>query len=229
MIDWDSIHWVLLDMDGTLLDLHFDNYFWLEYMPQKYAAHHDMPLPQAHASLTSLYQQHSGSLNWYCLDFWTQTLGMDVVAFKHEVDHLIQLRPCVLEFLDAVRAGGRPAVMVTNAHLKSLQLKLDRTRLDRHFDRMISSHSIGLAKEQPGFWQRLQQQLVFDPQRTLLVDDSLAVLDAASDYGIRHLLAVHKPDSQQPAKDVGSYQAINGFHEIMPIGYLCSSHQESDH
>jgi len=224
MIDWDSIHSVLLDMDGTLLDLHFDNYFWLQHMPQKYAAHHDLPLEQAHASLDRLYKANMGCLNWYCLDFWTETLGMDVAAFKREVDHLIQVRPCVIEFLDAVRASGRPAVMVTNAHLKSLQLKMEHTRLDRHLDRMVSSHTIGLAKEEPGFWERLSEVEVFDPRHTLLVDDSLAVLDAARDFGIRHLLAVHKPDSQQPAKDVGDYQAIDGFQQIMPIGYICNSH-----
>ena len=37
MIDWNAINTVLLDMDGTILDLHFDNYFWKEYVPQKYA------------------------------------------------------------------------------------------------------------------------------------------------------------------------------------------------
>ena len=37
VLDWDSIDTVLLDMDGTLLDLHFDNHFWLEFVPHKYA------------------------------------------------------------------------------------------------------------------------------------------------------------------------------------------------
>ena len=27
---WRDIDTVLLDMDGTLLDLHYDNHFWLE-------------------------------------------------------------------------------------------------------------------------------------------------------------------------------------------------------
>lgn len=221
MINWNDIDRVLLDMDGTLLDLHFDNYFWLEYMPIKYAEYHAMPLEHAHRSLTELYDANQGSLNWYCLDFWTETLGMDVVAFKHEVDHLIRVRPCVLEFLDAVRATGRRAVMVTNAHLKSLQLKMDRTRLDHHLDRMVSSHSLGLAKEETGFWERLSEVEEFDPQRTLFVDDSLAVLDTAREFGIQHLLAVTRPDSRKPAKDVGNYQAIDGFNQIMPIGYIC--------
>ena len=40
MIDWDDIDTVLLDMDGTLLDLHFDNFFWMHYMPRRYAEIH---------------------------------------------------------------------------------------------------------------------------------------------------------------------------------------------
>lgn len=222
MIDWNEIHWVLLDMDGTLLDLHFDNYFWLEYMPIKYAERHRMPLEQAHRALRDQYQSHVGSLNWYCLDFWTETLGMDVVAFKHEVDHLIQVRPCVPDFLDAVRAGGRRAVMVTNAHLKSLSLKMDRTGLDRHLDRLLSAHSLGLAKEQPGFWERLREVEAFEPERTLLIDDSLPVLDCAREYGIGQLLAVCRPDSKKPQKVVAGYPAIDSFRSIMPPGFVCT-------
>ena len=32
-LDWTSIDTVLLDMDGTLLDLRFDNWFWQEHVP----------------------------------------------------------------------------------------------------------------------------------------------------------------------------------------------------
>ena len=42
MIDWDSIDTVLLDMDGTLLDLHFDNYFWTEHLPDIYSRKHQL-------------------------------------------------------------------------------------------------------------------------------------------------------------------------------------------
>ena len=39
-LPWSDIDTVLLDMDGTLLDLHFDNHFWLEHLPQRYAELH---------------------------------------------------------------------------------------------------------------------------------------------------------------------------------------------
>ena len=37
-VDWESVDTVLLDMDGTILDLRFDNWFWLELIPRRYAA-----------------------------------------------------------------------------------------------------------------------------------------------------------------------------------------------
>ena len=221
MIDWNHIESVFLDMDGTLLDLHFDNHFWLEHVPMRYAEHHQVPLADAHRRLSALSDDCIGTLNWYCLDYWTATLGMDVAAFKHEIDHLIQVRPCVIDFLDAVRASGRRAVLVTNAHLKSLQLKMDRTGLDRHLDRMVCSHSLHKAKEEPGFWQALAATEPFDPKRTLLVDDSLPVLDAARRFGITELVAVRRPDTRKSPKVVGDYAAIDGFHQIMPTGYVC--------
>ena len=40
--DWENIETVLLDMDGTLLDLHFDNHFWLQHVPVCYAEKHGL-------------------------------------------------------------------------------------------------------------------------------------------------------------------------------------------
>ena len=46
MINWHDIDTVLLDLDGTLLDLHFDNYFWCQHLPLCYARRHGIALPE---------------------------------------------------------------------------------------------------------------------------------------------------------------------------------------
>lgn len=216
MIDWQAIDTVLLDMDGTLLDLHFDTYFWVEHVPQRYAEKHHMPLEQAKSYLMSRYQSLLGTINWYCIDYWTAELGLDIALLKEEVDHLIAVHPHVPDFLDALRQADKRVVLVTNAHMKSLQLKMDRTRLGGHFDRLICSHEFGMAKEEPGFWRDLQREEPFDPQRTLLVDDSLSVLRSAREFGLRWLLAVYQPDSKDARRDVGEFAAIESFADIMP-------------
>ena len=215
MIDWQRIDTVFLDMDGTLLDLHFDNHFWREHMPRRYAEYHGLDEAIARERLHQHYERHVGTLNWYCIDFWSSELALDIVQLKEEVVHLIAVRPDVPAFLNALRESGRRVVMVTNAHPKSLGLKMRETRLDAWFDALISSHQIGLPKEHPDFWQLLQGVEPFDPARTLFVDDSLPVLESARAYGIAHLLAVCNPDSQLPHKDCGGYQAITGFDQVM--------------
>ncbi|MES9955663.1 MAG: GMP/IMP nucleotidase [Sedimenticola sp.] len=216
MIDWNQIDSVFLDMDGTLLDLHFDNHFWLEHVPVRYAEARAIPLDQAKRQLMELYKSIEGTLEWYCVDHWSRKLGLDIALLKEEVDHLIAVHPHVVDFLDAMKQGGKRVVLVTNAHQKSLDLKLNRTQLGGHFDNVICAHDLGLPKEDVGFWDRLQVVEPFSKERTLFVDDSPSVLASARNYGIRWLLAVLRPDTKSPPREAGDFDAIHDFSEILP-------------
>ena len=217
MVEWSAVSTVFLDMDGTLLDLHYDNHFWLEHVPRRYAEHHAVTLEAAREVLQARYRAVEGTMAWYCVDYWSEQLGLDIALLKQEVEHLIAVHPDVVEFLDAVRGSGRRVVLVTNAHGKSLALKLSRTRLGGHLDGMVCAHDLGLPKEQPAFWERLQSREPFMPESTLLVDDSLPVLRSAARHGIAHLLAVRRPDSRQPPRETAEFQALDGFAELLPL------------
>lgn len=216
MFDWRQIDTVLLDMDGTLLDLHFDNHFWLEYVPARYAARHGLPYDQARTQCLARYAEVQGTLDWYSIDHWTEQLGLDIALLKTEVDHLIAVLPHVTDFLDLLARAGKRRVLVTNAHQKSLALKMEKTRLHDRLETLISSHEIGLAKEHPEFWPRLCEREPFDKARTLFVDDSLAVLRAARGYGIANLLAIRFPDRRQPVREVRDFPAVLEFDEVIP-------------
>lgn len=216
MLDWSDIKTVFLDMDGTLLDLHFDNHFWLSHVPQRYAERHGLSGDDAHAELAPRYDRVVGTMNWYCVDYWSRELQLDIARLKEEVSHLIAVHPHVVDFLEILRGARKRVVLVTNAHQKSLALKMERTGLRDHFDAVICAHDIGVPKEHPEFWQKLQALEQFEPGATLLVDDSLPVLRSARSYGIRHLLAVHRPDTRLPDKDVGEFAAIRDFRDILP-------------
>jgi HAD superfamily hydrolase (TIGR01509 family) len=216
-IDWSDIDKVFLDMDGTLLDLHFDNYFWCQYVPEQYAAKEAISLEEAASQLKARYLTAEGSINWYCVDYWTEELGLDIELLKQEVDHLIQIHPHVLEFLEAMQRIGKRRVLVTNAHQKSLAIKLAKTRIGDHLDGVICSHDFGIPKEDGCFWDKLQAVEPFDKGRTLFVDDSVKVLDSAARYGIEWLVAIKQPDSKAEAPlQFEHYYAIDDFREIMP-------------
>lgn len=216
MLAWNQIRTVFLDMDGTLLDLHYDNFFWLQHVPQRYAELKSISLEHAHQDLMQRYNRVAGTMQWYCVDYWTNELGLDIERLKHEVAHLIDVHPQVEPFLTQIRAAGKRVVLLTNAHQKSLSLKMRKTGLENYFDSLISAHSIGIPKENPDFWGKLQALEDYDPQQTLLIDDSLPVLRSAHNYGIAHLLAVYQPDTKQPRKVVEDFAAIESFEQIMP-------------
>lgn len=215
MINWNAIDTVLLDMDGTLLDLHFDNYFWLTHLPDRYAAIHQLDVDVARKRLHQQIRELEGTLNWYCLDYWSEALKVDIPALKAEIRDKIRVRPHVELFLNLLRALGKHCTLITNAHPDSLSLKLDVTGIDRWLDLVISSHELRHPKEAQAFWQALQAKQVFDPARTLFIDDTVKILESARQFGIAHLLCIHQPDSQQP-RTIEGFPAIYHFDEILP-------------
>src|SRR3546814_387853 len=160
-LPWSDIDTVLLDMDGTLLDLHFAHHFWLELLPQRYAELHGISRAMAELELAPLFNEHVGKLTWYCLDYWTRELNLPIRDMKREIAELIALRPNADEFLAALRHTGKRVVLITNAHRDSLSLKLEKIELAPWFDRLISSHDYGYPKEEPQFWHALRQDLEF--------------------------------------------------------------------
>ena len=215
MLNWSNIKTVLLDMDGTLLDLHFDNHFWLEHTPKAYAEKHQMPLQQAKEELQRQNDAVYGQLEWYCLDYWQRELDLPIVELKRQIQHLIQLRPDTIPFLDALKNAGKQVVLVTNAHPDSLSLKVERTQLDSHIDQLISCHKYGVSKESQSLWQQLQEDIHFDPETTLFVDDSERILQSAQTFGIKHLLAVANPDSKKPSKPISGFQNTTDYREFI--------------
>lgn len=213
---WQEIETVLLDMDGTLLDLHFDNHFWLHHVPVCYAEKHDLPHAEAHQQLMERYTDVRGSLNWYCVDFWTRELSLDIEQLKYDTAEKISIRPDVIEFLCWLNENNKRVVLVTNAHPASLNLKMEKTKLDVHFDKIINAHDIGLAKEHEGFWEKMQAYEPYDRQKAMLIDDNLEVLECAHEYGIQYCYGILQPDSQGDIIESDKFIVLNSLKEILP-------------
>ena len=215
MINWNTIESVLLDMDGTLLDLYFDNYFWQEYLPARWGELHGLSAEEAKRELVPRFRSKEGTLSWYCLDYWSRELNIDVLDLKAGVEDLIQMRPLALDFLEALNRRGLRPVLVTNAHRDLISMKLARTGIGRYFGKVISSHQYGVPKEEVKFWSKLHEEVDFLPEKTILIDDNLTVLRAARTFGIAHLLSIARPDSREPLRDTEEFTAIHDFRDVI--------------
>jgi len=212
---WQLITWVLLDMDGTLLDKHFDDYFWETLVPQEYARRQALPLPEARQLVFARYRREEGTLNWTDIDFWSRELELDIPALKEGIRHLIEVHPDTEDFLKFLGEAGKRVALVTNAHTKTLALKMDQTGLLAYFDEVVSSFDLGIPKEEVRFWKILQERLAFNPRSTLLVDDNAEALAAARISGIRHLFFKAKSSSRQEAASHPDFPSIESFYELM--------------
>ncbi len=214
-LNWDQIETVFLDMDGTLMDLAFDNYFWHEYVPLIYSKNKEIDDAQAKRLLLDMYKNQRGNLNWYCTDYWTEQLGLNIKDLKRQIASKVSLFPLAHEFLSWLQANGKRSVLLTNAHMDSVDIKMEETGIRSMFDRIITSHSYGYAKEADEFWPLLAGDESYLLESTLLIDDNVSVLQAAHRHGIKHLLSVRQPDTTLPSQDTKGFSAINGFHDIV--------------
>jgi 5'-nucleotidase len=214
-IDWSTIDTVLLDMDGTLLDRHFDDHFWLEHVPKRWASQNGTSLEYAKEHLYNLFRSQENTLNWTDLDYWSDRLHLDIPLLKQEVEHLIAVHPYVVEFLLFLKQHGKSAWLVTNAHSKTLDLKMKKTRLGPYFNGIISAHKVGLPKEDDRFWRALQDFISYDPERTLLGEDSETNLGTAGRFGIRHLVYISRYSSVIQPRPSATYPSINYFSQLI--------------
>jgi putative hydrolase of the HAD superfamily len=215
-LPWADIDTLLLDMDGTLLDLAFDNFFWLELVPGAYAESRGISLDAARDEVLSRYAPVVGTLPWYCLDHWTGEFGLDLEAMKRAHSDRIRWLPQAEAFLAAARQLGKRLILVTNAHRATLRIKCQQTGVAGWMDAVVSSHDYGVEKEHVGFWECLERELAIRPDRCLLIEDSLAVLETAAAFGIAHMIAISRPDTSQAPRRIERFLSVAGVASLIP-------------
>ena len=214
-LNWNEIDDVLLDMDGTLLDRHFDNFFFEEELPRRYATLNGLQLEESRDTLMAMYRSVEGELDWTNLHYWTQRVGIDVVAMTKELDHMIGFFFGAEEFLQHLRLLGKRVTIVTNAHESGVAIKVAKTGLDQHVNRIVNACEVGYLKMRPEYWPNCPRLLGFDPTRSLYMDDDESCLIAAKRFGVAHLIHSAKSSSQLPPAPLDQFVSVTGFSPLL--------------
>ncbi len=90
----------------------------------------------------------------------------------------------VLDAIRAVRAGGVPVGLLSNATTR-LRRELVDAGLADELDVIVSSADIGVAKPDPAAFQHIAELLGVSVERCAFVDDMIVNVDAAAELGMR--------------------------------------------
>jgi putative hydrolase of the HAD superfamily len=217
-LDWSSVDDVLLDLDGTLLDRDFDNVFFEEELPRRYARLNRMDDTAARDKVFALYRSVEGELAWTDLHYWTRVLGIDVVALTRELAGRIRYLPGAETFLAHLRNLGKRVTVLTNAHADGVAIKCQQTGVDQRVDRIVTAFEVGSLKMRQAYWPACQQLVGFDPARALYIDDDEACLDAARTFGIRYLYHSARSSTTRPPHPSPRYPSLLSLLHLLPAG-----------
>ena len=208
----------VMDMDGTLLDLGFDNYLWNEALPRVYAHKLGMTQSEANQAVKARLDAARGTLSWYCFDHWTREFGIDIAALEHTHRARIRFLPGARYFLAYANRLGSRLVLATNAHPKSLALKAGQTGLAEYFSDLCSSHRYGAPKESPRFWAAFLAEHRLEPSEVLFIDDNPNVLAAADEAGVGRVIAIQRPILGGEVREHPKHLTLQNLGELCGAG-----------
>ncbi|KAE9527815.1 GMP/IMP nucleotidase [Testudinibacter aquarius] len=215
IIDWDNIDTILFDLDGTLIDLHLDAYFWKQLVPQTYADKEGLDAQTCHARIQQLYRDIEHSMQWYDIDHWAKTLDLPIREMQRQHALNTQVRSGVYPLLESLQKLDKQLILLTDSHPFSLQVKMDNCNLSSYFEQLLSSHQFQRPKMHSALWQSVYQHCQLNPDRTLLIDDMEPVLDQAKSNQMAYTLGITTPDSQQPPKQFNNHPSITDFQTLL--------------
>ena len=195
----------LIDLDGVILDTTYDNYFWQKHVPRVYADKHNVSYENAINFTHALFNYKRKTKDWYDIDYWSNMLSIDIKKEKEKSENMkkISLIKGAIEILDKIKNIKKDLFLITNAHRKTLNIKMSKYELSKYFNEMICSHELGYVKEDIQFWHILKNKLNIDYKKTVLIEDTFDNIKSAFHAGIKKSIYIsNNKNIKEPIKPI---------------------------
>jgi len=200
---------MLVDMDGVILDNTYDNNFWQNQIPGVISKNKNISFEDAKRLAVQIFNYKKNTKDWYDVDYWSNMLNVDIEAEKRSSISFdrIQLYEGVTETLNKLK-NNFILILITNAHRKTLNIKLEKYDLNPYFENMICAHELHYVKENIQLWYMLKSRFKLDYTKTLLIEDTINNIKVGLSAGISQ--AVYLGDeSYEDSKKILKLSSIN--------------------
>jgi putative hydrolase of the HAD superfamily len=180
-----DIECLLIDMDGVILDNAYDNDFWQNQIPEVIADNKGIAFDDAKRLAIQIFNYKKNTRDWYDVDYWSNMLSIDIEAQKRSEKSFsrISLYDGVIDTLSVLKNKTK-TILITNAHRKTLNIKLEKYNLTPYFDEMVCAHELSYVKEDIQLWYMLRSKYRLDYEKTLLVEDTINNINVGLSAGI---------------------------------------------
>ena len=180
-----DIECLLIDMDGVILDNAYDNDFWQNQIPEVIADSKGIGFDDAKRLAIQIFNYKKNTKDWYDVDYWSNMLNIDIEAQKRSEKSFsrISLYDGVIDTLNVLKNKTK-MILITNAHRKTLNIKLEKYNLTPYFDEMVCAHELHYVKEDIQLWYMLRSKYRLDYEKTLLVEDTINNINVGLSAGI---------------------------------------------
>jgi|TARA_B110000014_G_C20049531_1_gene545880 putative hydrolase of the HAD superfamily len=180
-----DIECLLIDMDGVILDNAYDNDFWQNQIPEVIADSKGIAFDDAKRLAIQIFNYKKNTKDWYDVDYWSNMLNIDIEAQKRSEKSFsrISLYDGVIDTLSVLKNKTK-MILITNAHRKTLNIKLEKYNLTPYFDEMVCAHELNYVKEDIQLWYMLRSKYRLDYEKTLLVEDTINNINVGLSAGI---------------------------------------------
>lgn len=200
---------MLVDMDGVILDNTYDNNFWQNQIPGVISKNKNISFEDAKRLAVQIFNYKKNTKDWYDVDYWSNMLNVDIEAEKRSSISFdrIQLYEGVTKTLNKLKDNFR-LILITNAHRKTLNIKLEKYDLSPYFENMICAHELHYVKENIQLWYMLKSRFKLDYTKTLLIEDTINNIKVGLSAGISQ--AVYLGDEiYEDSKKILKLSSIN--------------------